>query len=190
MILRPPRSTRTDTLFPYTTLFRSSTRVEGIDDTHASVFGTLTLRGVSREVKLDVVFNQLERYPLPPWTRTVGFSATTTISRQAFGINAWPTVIGDAVALRIEAEAQRVRDGDVDGADSDAPVPEEQVPEEQVPEDAVPGGTASDDAPSEEVPPEEVPLEEVPLEEPAPAAPTPDETIPETTPATTQDPTP
>src|SRR3546814_3640676 len=128
MIRRPPRSTRTDTLFPYTTLFRSdwsvarvevsvpllrldlgdakwnraalgrnlldgddhpaatfvSTRVEGIDDTHASVFGTLTLRGVSREVKLDVVFNQLERYPLPPWTRTVGFSATTTISREAF----------------------------------------------------------------------------------------------------------
>src|SRR3546814_18013735 len=26
MILRPPRSTRTDTLFPYTTLFRSSYR--------------------------------------------------------------------------------------------------------------------------------------------------------------------
>src|SRR3546814_3147479 len=27
MILRPPRSTRTDTLFPYTTLFRSTQRV-------------------------------------------------------------------------------------------------------------------------------------------------------------------
>src|SRR3546814_12530861 len=27
MIRRPPRSTRTDTLFPYTTLFRSSARV-------------------------------------------------------------------------------------------------------------------------------------------------------------------
>src|SRR3546814_10847309 len=27
MILRPPRSTRTDTLFPYTTLFRSGLRV-------------------------------------------------------------------------------------------------------------------------------------------------------------------
>src|SRR3546814_5459708 len=26
MLRRPPRSTRTDTLFPYTTLFRSSTR--------------------------------------------------------------------------------------------------------------------------------------------------------------------
>src|SRR3546814_18341148 len=28
MIRRPPRSTRTDTLFPYTTLFRSRTRAE------------------------------------------------------------------------------------------------------------------------------------------------------------------
>src|SRR3546814_4355059 len=32
MIRRPPRSTRTDTLFPYTTLFRSPVRlVQGID---------------------------------------------------------------------------------------------------------------------------------------------------------------
>src|SRR3546814_14447398 len=29
MIRRPPRSTRTDTLFPYTTLFRSADRVPG-----------------------------------------------------------------------------------------------------------------------------------------------------------------
>src|SRR3546814_18835662 len=29
MIRRPPRSTRTDTLFPYTTLFRSTQRVLG-----------------------------------------------------------------------------------------------------------------------------------------------------------------
>src|SRR3546814_4149876 len=31
-IRRPPRSTRTDTLFPYTTLFRSFPRPEQIDD--------------------------------------------------------------------------------------------------------------------------------------------------------------
>src|SRR3546814_14808602 len=37
MIRRPPRSTRTDTLFPYTTLFRSEDRV---------VRGKLVLRGV------------------------------------------------------------------------------------------------------------------------------------------------
>src|SRR3546814_17875167 len=32
MTRRPPRSTRTDTLFPYTTLFRSLMRVVGIED--------------------------------------------------------------------------------------------------------------------------------------------------------------
>src|SRR3546814_15889631 len=30
MIRRPPRSTRTDTLFPYTTLFRSGVGAEGV----------------------------------------------------------------------------------------------------------------------------------------------------------------
>src|SRR3546814_21063183 len=32
MIRRPPRSTRTDTLFPYTTLFRSRAAIESADD--------------------------------------------------------------------------------------------------------------------------------------------------------------
>src|SRR3546814_12192985 len=31
MIRRPPRSTRTDTLFPYTTLFRSGLLIQGFD---------------------------------------------------------------------------------------------------------------------------------------------------------------
>src|SRR3546814_12159758 len=31
MIRRPPRSTRTDTLFPYTTLFRSKSVIDGSD---------------------------------------------------------------------------------------------------------------------------------------------------------------
>src|SRR3546814_5228188 len=38
MIRRPPRSTRTDTLFPYTTLFRSGLGVDA-GDTHAAVLG-------------------------------------------------------------------------------------------------------------------------------------------------------
>src|SRR3546814_3473286 len=33
MIRRPPRSTRTDTLFPYTALFRSGPDVDGVVDT-------------------------------------------------------------------------------------------------------------------------------------------------------------
>lgn len=84
-----------------------SSRVEPVDATHARVFGQLTLRGVSREVALDVTLNALKRHPLPPFRRTAGFSATTTLSRADFGISAWPSVIGDKVELRIEAEAVR-----------------------------------------------------------------------------------
>lgn len=84
-----------------------STRVEPVDATHARVIGTLTLRGVAREVVLEVAFNQLKRYPLPPFRRTAGFSATATLSRAAFGADAWTGLIGDRVTLRIEAEAHR-----------------------------------------------------------------------------------
>jgi polyisoprenoid-binding protein YceI len=84
-----------------------STRVEPVDATHARVFGTLTLRGVAREIALDVAFNQLKRYPLPPFRRTAGFSATATLSRSAFGADAWSSLVGDTVVLRIEAEAHR-----------------------------------------------------------------------------------
>src|SRR3546814_2946710 len=38
MIRRPPRSTRTDTLFPYTTLFRSQGRAGGVDRYVARLF--------------------------------------------------------------------------------------------------------------------------------------------------------
>src|SRR3546814_8402117 len=46
MILRPPRSTRTDTLFPYTTLFRSVDRgaVDDRDRHGAFDLGTLQAR--------------------------------------------------------------------------------------------------------------------------------------------------
>lgn len=98
-----------------------STRVEPIAPDRASVHGTLTLRGVSREIVLDVTLNAAKRHPLPPFRRTVGFSATAMLSRKDFGIDAWPSVIGDAVELRIEAEAIRSRtddDGDTDAPDA------------------------------------------------------------------------
>jgi polyisoprenoid-binding protein YceI len=84
-----------------------STHVTARDAQHASVCGTLTLHGVAQDVCLDVTFNQLKHHPMPPFRRTAGFSATTKLSRKAFGIDAWPTVIGDEVELRIEAEAVR-----------------------------------------------------------------------------------
>lgn len=96
-----------------------STRVEPLAADRARVHGTLTLRGVAQPVALDVKLNALKRHPLPPFRRTVGFSATATLSRKAFGIDAWPSVIGDSVELRIEAEAVR-HSGKADDADDSA----------------------------------------------------------------------
>ena len=87
-----------------------SNRVESRDKQHAKVCGPLTFRGVARDVCLDVAFNQLKRLSLPPFRRVAGFSATTTISRKAFGMDAWQGVIGDDVGLRIEAEGELARD--------------------------------------------------------------------------------
>src|SRR3546814_4277263 len=58
MIRRPPRSTRTDTLFPYTTLFRSDSRkgspiqerANADRDGGVGIVGTLPEKGCAREL--------------------------------------------------------------------------------------------------------------------------------------------
>src|SRR3546814_19482731 len=57
MIRRPPRSTRTDTLFPYTTLFRSADRPEPVTETPARTF-TVTL---ADEGAISVPFDPRDR---------------------------------------------------------------------------------------------------------------------------------
>jgi polyisoprenoid-binding protein YceI len=66
-----------------------------------------------------VTLNAIKRYPSPVPTHR-RFSASTTLSRRAFGITAWPGVIGDAVQVRIEAEATLDRS---DAPGTPAPVP-------------------------------------------------------------------
>lgn len=102
----------------YPTVEFVTTKVEPVAPDRASVHGRLTLHGVTRDIVLDAKLNAVKRHPLPPFRRTIGFSATTTLSRRDFGIDAWPSVIGDAVELRIEAEATRGHAG------SDARTPE------------------------------------------------------------------
>ena len=83
-----------------------SNRVEPIGPWAARVCGDLALHGTTRDFCLDVAFNQLERYPLPPFHRVVGFSASGHLSRSDFGIDSWTSLVGDTVELRIEAEAR------------------------------------------------------------------------------------
>ena len=130
-----------------------STAVWPLDETRAQVCGQLSLRGMTRPLCLDVVFNALQRHPLPPFRRTAGFSATGVMSRSDFGIDAWPTVIGDAVQLRIEAEAVRADRAVAEGLGTPAPPPESRsTPEAET------GLLFEDELPeTEPYPPREVP---------------------------------
>ena len=84
-----------------------STTVTPRDPAHAQVCGELTLHGITRPLCMEVAVNAVERHPMPPFRETAGFSATTTLSRSAYGVDGWPSMIGDEVELRIEAEATR-----------------------------------------------------------------------------------
>lgn len=86
-----------------------SRSVTPLDARHARVDGDLTLHGVTQVVTLLVTLNAVKRHPLT-LRRTAGFSATAVLSRRAFGIDAWKTLVGDEVRLTIEVEAER--DGD------------------------------------------------------------------------------
>jgi len=131
-----------------------STRIDAVDADHARVCGDLTLRGVTKPVCLDVALNAIKRHPLPPFHRTAGFSATTTLSRAEFGMTAWPSVIGDTVELRIEAEAERARG---DAGPPDAPAPIEAAPAEATPVEPAAPTEPSTTEPEPPTPPEPTP---------------------------------
>ena len=82
------------------------TRVEALDASRARIHGELELRGVTGAV----VGGRAQRQRAPPAAALpphVGFSATATLSRAAFGSTAWGSMIGDTVDVRIELEATR-----------------------------------------------------------------------------------
>lgn len=97
-----------------------STRVEPIDERHATVHGELTVRGVTAPVVLHVHRNGMRRHPLT-LRRTVGFSATAELDRNAFGLDGSPNLIGQTVRVRIEVEAVRTRRDAASAADGEPP---------------------------------------------------------------------
>lgn len=83
-------------------------RFEPIDATRAWLHGDLTLKGVVRPVTLALRINRIGTHPYT-LKATAGFSATATLSRSAFGLDALAGTLADAVEIRIEIEGQRAR---------------------------------------------------------------------------------
>ena len=96
--------------FPTATF--KSTKVEMKDGSHASLYGDLTIRDVTRPVVLDVEFQGSAK---SPWgTTSYGFSASTKINRKDWGLN-WNAaletggvLVGKEVQLDIEVELIKV----------------------------------------------------------------------------------
>jgi polyisoprenoid-binding protein YceI len=86
------------------TITFASTAVKMTGAKTADVTGDLTLRGITKPVVLKVTFNG--GMASHPFTKkpAVGFSATGMVKRSVFGMTANIPMIGDEVALLIEAE--------------------------------------------------------------------------------------
>ncbi len=88
-----------------------STSVKRVDDEQYELKGNLTIKGISKEVKLDVEFGGLNK---DPWgNEKAGFSLSGKINRKDWGLN-WNAaletggvLVGDEV--KINAEVQFVK---------------------------------------------------------------------------------
>lgn len=90
-----------------TITFRSEA-VAPAGDGRLRVIGMLTLRGITREVTLDVTVNGHGKHPLTG-DEVAGFSATTVIDRSDFGMDLGTPAVGSRVSVRIEALGIAVR---------------------------------------------------------------------------------
>ncbi|MBI6546666.1 MAG: YceI family protein [Cyanobacteria bacterium NC_groundwater_1444_Ag_S-0.65um_54_12] len=94
-----------------------STRIERQDGDEYTLYGDLTIRGVTKEVALDVEYAGLSKNPYG--MMVTGFSARGTINRKDFGVsfNAVLETGGVAVSDKVKIEL------DVEAVLQDAPVP-------------------------------------------------------------------
>src|SRR3546814_14420034 len=87
MIRRPPRSTRTDTLFPYTTLFRSKVFIDASAQLHFTQYAAPALRDMPPDYAADVY----------DAARNLYIARMTQAGRTAWDDNAWRTAISTAL---------------------------------------------------------------------------------------------
>src|SRR3546814_17013830 len=105
MIRRPPRSTRTDTLFPYTTLFRSQSFDEAATTDFAELSGTFTIdKGIVTNDDLSLVAPLVRmtgagKVPLPQ--RTVDYLVKPKLVGSIEGQGGGSDVAGVTVPIKV-----------------------------------------------------------------------------------------
>lgn len=84
-----------------------STGIEVTGEKTAKITGDLTIKGTTKPVVLDTVFNNAAKSPFGDEYKA-GFSATTTFKRSEFGVNYGLPAVGDEMEIRLEVEATRL----------------------------------------------------------------------------------
>jgi len=83
-----------------------STSVRVLDNGNLAIDGDLTAKGVTKSITLDARFNGGADNILTG-KYTLGFSASTTISRADFNMSAFAALVGDEVEIELHGEFQR-----------------------------------------------------------------------------------
>ena len=86
----------------FPTITFQSTKITKTGDSSAKMTGNLTIRGVTKEVTLDVTGPTAAVKAMGGLRR--GAAATAKINRQDFGVSADPGMVGDEISLQIDLE--------------------------------------------------------------------------------------
>lgn len=88
----------------YPNISFKSTKVETQDKKNFKITGDLTIKGVTKPVVLDAVLNKQAEHPMMK-VPAIGFNATTSFDRSAFGLGANVPSVGDKITVQITTEA-------------------------------------------------------------------------------------
>lgn len=88
-----------------------STAIHPAGDDRYTVEGELTIRGITRDVELDVTINRIGESPATG-AHTIGFNAETQVRRSEFDLGMYTPAVGDEVTIRISSEMPREADLD------------------------------------------------------------------------------
>lgn len=88
----------------YPNITFKSTKVESLGNNQYKITGNLTVKDVTKPVVLDAVMNKQGEHPMTK-LQSIGFNATTSFDRSAFGVGAYVPSVGDKITVNITTEA-------------------------------------------------------------------------------------
>ncbi|MCG2607468.1 YceI family protein [Acinetobacter sp. SM34] len=88
----------------YPNITFKSTKVQALGKNKYKITGNLTVKDVTKLVVLDAVLNKQGVHPMTK-AEAIGFNATTSFNRSAFGVGAYVPNVGDKITVNITTEA-------------------------------------------------------------------------------------